>query len=96
MTKYIYYPKVQTQEDRISLIREAYINATSVVSKKSVNDFVADVKSEEVFAEHGLLDNQKSDIEDESRLITYNPSAESIDEEDKEIGLSDEMKGIYK
>ncbi len=96
MKKYIYYPKVQTQEDRISLIREAYINATSVVSKKSVNDFVADVKSEEVFAEHGLLDNQKSDIEDESRLITYNPSAESIDEEDKEIGLSDEMKGIYK
>lgn len=85
-----------TQENRIALIREAYINATSIVSKKSVNDFVADVKSEEVFAEHGLLDSQKSDIEDESSLIEYAPCAESIDEEDKEIGLSDEMKGIYK
>ena len=86
----------QTQEDRIALIREAYINATSIVSKESVSNFVADVKTEEVFAEHGLLQNQKSDIEDESSLIEYNPSAESIDEEDQEIGLSDEMKGIYK
>jgi hypothetical protein len=86
----------QTQEDRIALIREAYINATSIVSKESVSNFVADVKTEEVFGEHGLLDNQKEDIEDESSLIEYNPSAESIDEEDQEIGLSDEMKGIYK
>jgi hypothetical protein len=86
----------KTQENRIALIREAYINATSIVSKESVNNFVADVKSEEVFGEHGLLDNRKEDIEDESSLIEYNPSAESIDEEDKEIGLSDEMKGLYR
>ena len=86
----------QTQEDRIALIREAYINATSIVSKKSVNDFIADVKSEEVFAEHGLLESQKSDIEEESSLIEYAPCSESIDEEDKEMGLSEEMKGVYK
>jgi len=43
-----------------------------------------------------LLDVQVEDIEDEASLIDYNPVAESIDEEDLEIGLSDEMKGIYK
>jgi len=86
----------QSKEDRIALIREAYLNSNAIAPKQSVNDFVADVKSEEVFGEHGLLDNQKEDIEDESSLIEYNPSAESIDEEDQEIGLSDEMKGVYK
>ena len=86
----------QSKEDRIALIREAYINSNAIAPKQSVNDFVADVKSEEVFAEHGLLDNRKEDIEDESSLIEYNPSAESIDEEDQEIGLSDEMTGVYK
>ena len=86
----------QSKEDRIALIREAYLNSNAIAPKQSVEDFVSDVKSEEVFGEHGLLDNQKEDIEDESSLIEYNPSAESIDEEDQEIGLSDEMKGVYK
>lgn len=99
MNKYIFYPSMkreQTQEDRIALIREAYLDSQAIAPRRSVQDFVADVKSEEVFAEHGLLQSQKSDIEDESSLIEYDPSAESIDEEDQEIGLSDEMKGIYK
>ena len=85
-----------TQENRIALIREAYLNSQAIAPRQSVQDFVTNVKSEEVFAEHGLLESQKSDIEDESSLIEYDPSAESIDEEDQEIGLSDEMKGIYK
>ena len=85
-----------TQENRIALIREAYLNSQAIAPRQSVQDFVTNVKAEEVFAEHGLLQNQKSDIEDESSLIEYDPSAESIDEEDQEIGLSDEMKGIYK
>tara|TARA_Y100000361_G_scaffold12973_1_gene10268 strand:+ start:4742 stop:5008 length:267 start_codon:yes stop_codon:yes gene_type:complete len=84
-----------TQEDRIALIREAYINSNAIAPKQSVEDFVADIKSEEVFAEHGLLDAQDEDLEDEASLIEYDPSAESIDEEDEEMGLSDEMKGIY-
>ena len=99
MNKYILYPSMkreQTQEDRIALIREAYLNSQAIAPRQSVRDFVTNVKSEEVFAEHGLLQNQKSDIEDESSLIEYDPSAESIDEEDQEIGLSDEMKGVYK
>jgi hypothetical protein len=98
MKKYIFYPsmkKEQTQEDRIALIREAYLDSQAIAPRQSVQDFVADVKSEEVFAEHGLLQNQKTDIEDESSLIEYAPYAESIDEEDQEMGLSDEMKGVY-
>ena len=87
--------KELTQEQRISVIRHAYGNSQSFTPKQSVEDFVADIKSGEVFAEHGLLDNQKEDIEDESSLIEHDPSAESIDEEDEEMGLSDEMKGIY-
>lgn len=85
----------KTQEDRVALIREAYLNANAIAPKQSVEDFIADVKSEEVFAEHGLLNAQDEDIEDESSLIEHNPSAESIDEEDEDMGLSDEMKGIY-
>lgn len=87
--------KTLTQEQRISVIRHAYANSQSITPRQSVADFVADVKSEAVFAEHGLLDNQKEDIEDESSLIEHDPSAESIDEEDEGMGLSDEMKGVY-
>jgi len=85
-----------TQEQRIAVIAKAVENSQSVTPSQSVEDFIAEVKTEEVFAEHGLLENQKSDIEDESSLIEYDPSAESIDEEDQEMGLSDEMKGVYK
>ena len=85
----------QSKEDRIALIREAYLNSNAIAPKQSVEDFVADVKSEEVFAEHGLLDNQKEDIEDESQFL-HSDSAEDIDEEDEGFGLSDEMKGVYK
>ena len=87
--------KTLTQDQRISVIRHAYANSQSITPRQSVADFVADVKSEAVFAEHGLLDNQKEDIEDESSLIEHDPSAESIDEEDEGMGLSDEMKGVY-
>ena len=86
--------KELTEEQRISVIRHAYGNSQSVTPKQSVEDFVADVKSEAVFAEHGLLDNQKEDLEDESQFL-HSDSAESIDEEDQEIGVSDEMKGVY-
>ena len=84
-----------TEEQRIAVIAQAVANSKSITSPQFVEDFTAEVKTEEVFGEHGLLDNQKSDIEDESSLIEYDPSAESIDEEDEDMGLSDEMKGIY-
>ena len=86
--------KELTQEQRISVIRHAHSNSKDITSKQSVEDFIADIKSEAVFAEHGLLDSQKEDLEDESQFL-YSDSAEDIDEEDQEIGLSDEMRGIY-
>jgi hypothetical protein len=86
--------KELTQEQRISVLRHAYGNSQSITPKQSVEDFIADIKSEDIFAEHGLLDIQKEDLEDESQFL-HSDSAENIDEEDQEIGLSDEMKGIY-
>jgi len=87
--------KELTQEERIAIIRHAHLNSQTVVPTQSVEDFIADVKSDEVFQEHGLLNVQKEDVEDETSLIDHAPSAESIDEEDESMGLSDEMKGVY-
>ena len=87
--------KELTKEQRISVIRHAYANSHSITPRQSVADFVADVKSEAVFAEPGLLDNHTVDLEDEASRIEHDPSAESIDEEDEGMGLSDEMKGVY-
>tara|TARA_Y100001938_G_C8057064_1_gene415039 strand:- start:1254 stop:1517 length:264 start_codon:yes stop_codon:yes gene_type:complete len=84
-----------TREQRIAVIAKAVENSQSVTPSQSVEDFIAEVKTEEVFAEHGLLDNQKEDIEDESQFL-HSDSAEDIDEEDECFGLSDEMKGVYK
>lgn len=84
-----------TQAERIAVIAKAVENSQSVAPSQSVEDFIAEVKTEEVFAEHGLLDNQKEDIEDESQFL-HSDSAEDIDEEDEGFGLSDEMKGVYK
>ena len=83
-----------TEEQRIAVIAQAVANSKSITSPQFVEDFTAEVKTEEVFGEHGLLDNQKEDIEDESQFL-YSDSAEEIDEEDQSLGLSDEMRGVY-
>ena len=83
-----------TEEQRIAVIAKAVENSQSVAPSQSVEDFIAEIKTEQVFAEHGLLDNQKEDIEDESQFL-YSDSAEEIDEEDESLGLSDEMRGVY-
>ena len=80
-----------TQEDRIALIKEAYLNSKTIAPKQSVKNLVEEVKSEEFFSEHGLLDNKKEDLEDESQFLNSD-SAEDIDEEDQEMGLSEEMR----
>ena len=83
-----------TEEQRIAVIAKAVTNSQTIAPSQSVEDFIAEVKTEEVFAEHGLLDNQKVDIEDESQFL-HSDSAEEIDEEDEGMGLSDEMRGVY-
>lgn len=84
-----------TEEQRIAVIAKAVANSQTIAPSQSVEEFIAEIKTEEVFAEHGLLDNQKVDIEDESQFL-HSDSAEEIDEEDEGMGLSDEMKGVYK
>ena len=83
-----------TEEQRIAVIAKAVANSQTIAPSQSVEEFIAEIKTEEVFAEHGLLDNQKVDIEDESQFL-YSDSADDIDEEDEEMGLSDEMRGVY-
>mgnify|MGYP001217974679 CR=1 FL=1 len=83
-----------TEEQRISVIAKAVENSQSITPSQSVEEFIAEIKTEEVFAEHGLLENQKADLEDESQFL-FTDVAENIDEEDKDMGLSDEMKGVY-
>lgn len=85
-----------TEQQRIAVIAQAVANSKSITSPQFVEDFIAEVKSQEVLGEHGLLDAQVNDIEDEMSLIDYDPIAESIDEEDEAMEISDEMKGVYK
>jgi hypothetical protein len=84
-----------TQEQRIAVIAKAVENSQTIAPSQSVEEFIAEIKTEDVVTEHGLLDAQKEDLEDESQFL-FTDIAEEIDEEDKEIGLSDEMKGVYK
>jgi hypothetical protein len=84
-----------TQDQRIAIIKHAAESSQKVSATKSVADFIEEIKTAEVLGEYGLLDAQDYDIKDEASLFDYSPNAESIDEEDLEIGISDEMKGLY-
>lgn len=88
-----------TQSERLALIKNAHLSAqgfSSKVVENLANDFVEDVKTEEVVGRHGLLNNQQVDIEDEKQFLNSDV-AEDIEEEDKDMGVvSDQMKGVYK
>ena len=84
-----------TEEQRIAIIANAHRESKGLPTDPSVMELVADLQAEQLLVEHGLKDVDDTDVEDELSLITYNPSAEYIDEEDEEMGLSDEMKGVY-
>lgn len=83
-----------TEEQRIAVIAKAVANSQAIAPSQSVEDFIAEVKTEQVFTEHGLLNTQREDIEDESQFL-FTDSAEEVDEEDEDIGISDQMKGVY-
>ena len=84
-----------TQEQRIAIIKHAAESSQKVSATKSVADFIEEIKSQEVLGEYGLLDAQDHDIQDEMSLIDYDPTAEEIDEEDQDFGVSSGMKGVY-
>ena len=83
-----------TQSERIALIKNAHL-ATQGTSNALVENFVEEVKTEEVIGENGLFNVANADIEDEKQFL-HSDVAEDIDEEDQDIGVSDEMKGVYK
>jgi len=83
-----------TEEERLAVIAQAVENSQSIMPSQSVEDFISEIKAEQIVVEHGLLDSQKEDLEDESQFL-FTDSAEEIDEEDEDMGLSDEMKGVY-
>ena len=86
--------KELTQDQRIAIIRHAHLESKRVTPTKSIEDFIADIKSDEVFQEHGLLNTPKEDVDDESQFL-FTDSAEKIDEEDETVDISDEMKGAF-
>jgi predicted transcriptional regulator len=84
-----------TEDQRIAVIAKAVENSRLIVPSQSVEEFIAEIKTQDVISRHGLLDAQKDDLEDEISLTKHAPCAESIDEEDESLGVSDEMKGVY-
>jgi hypothetical protein len=83
-----------TEEQRIAVIAKAVENSKSITPSQPIEEFIAEIKTEQVVTEHGLLDAQKEDLADESQFL-FTDSAEDIDEEDEDMGISDQMKGIY-
>lgn len=84
-----------TLEQRLAVIAKAVDDSKTITPSQSIEDFISDIKAEQIVVEHGLLDSQKEDVEDESQFL-FTDSAEEVDEEDEDMGLSDEMKGVYK
>lgn len=83
-----------TEEQRLAVIANAYRESKGLPANSAVMEFVADLQAETLVLEHGLKDVERDDITDETQFLLTDV-AEDIDEEDEEIGLSDEMKGIY-
>ena len=83
-----------TEEQRIAVIAKAVENSQSITPSQSVEEFIAEIKTEDMIVEHGLFDTQRTDLEDESEFLLTD-SAEEVDEEDETMGLSDEMRGVY-
>ena len=83
-----------TEEQRIAIIANAHRESTGLPTNSSVLELVADLQAETFVLEHGLKDVEREDISDEKQFLLTDV-AEEIDEEDQDMGVSDEMKGVY-
>jgi len=84
-----------TQEERIAIIRDAHQNSQSISLGQATEDLISEIKVESIVCEHGLLNAQKNDLEDESQFL-FSDSAEEIEEEDQDFGISPEMREVQK
>lgn len=83
-----------TQEERIAIIANAHRQSQGFRPNSAVMELVADLQAETFVLEHGLREVEREDVSDETQFLLTDV-AEDIEEEDQEIGLSDEMKGVY-
>lgn len=83
-----------TEEQRLAIIANAHRESKGLPTDDSVLELVTQLQAEQLVVEHGLKDVDQDDISDEKQFLLTDV-AEDIDEEDQEIGMSDEMKGVY-
>ncbi len=83
-----------TEEQRIEVIKNAVLNSKGFKPNSEVMEFVADMQAETFVLEHGLREVEREDVSDETQFLLTDV-AEDIDEEDQDMGVSDEMKGVY-
>ena len=83
-----------TEEQRIAIIANAHRESKGLPTNSSVLELVADLQAETFVLEHGFKDVEQEDISDEKQFLLTDV-AEEIDEEDQDMGVSDEMKGVY-
>ena len=83
-----------TEEQRIAIIANAHRESKGLPTDSSVLELVADLQAEQLVVERGLQDVDREDISDEKQFLLTDV-AEEIDEEDKEFGVSDEMRKVY-
>lgn len=83
-----------TEEQRIAIIANAHRESKGLPTDDSVLELVTQLQAEQLVVEHGLKDVDQDDISDEKQFLLTDV-AEDIDEEDQEMGMSDEMKGVY-
>ena len=83
-----------TEEQRLAIIANAHRESKGLPTDSSTLELLADLQAEQLVVEHGLQDVDQDDISDEKQFLLTDV-AEDIDEEDKDMGMSDEMKGVY-
>lgn len=83
-----------TEEQRIEAIKNAVLNSKGFKPNSEVMELVGELQAETFVLNNGLRKVEEEDVSDEAQYLLKD-RAEEIDEEDQEIGLSDEMKGVY-
>jgi hypothetical protein len=83
-----------TEEQRIAIIANAHRESKNFRPNSEIMELVGELQAETFVLNNGLRKVEQEDVSDEAQYLLKD-RAEEIDEEDKDIGLSDEMKGVY-
>ena len=83
-----------TEEQRLAIIANAYRESKGLPTDSATLELLAELQAEKLVVEHGLQDVAQDDISDETQFLLTDV-AEEIDEEDQDMGVSDQMKGVY-